>query len=142
MRRSSHRIITCAFKPGQETERKHGRRSSQDREDARSPGLRSPEYGRSCRRSAAQGASWFGPINLDEVMEIIEIRLLNETFAVRLAAERASSAEIMAIRDVLSEGKRSGRRRQGRDLDVAGSGVSSVNRAPRRAQHGGLRIFC
>jgi DNA-binding GntR family transcriptional regulator len=40
------------------------------------------------------------PINLDEVMEIIEVRLLNECFAVRLAADRASSAEIVAIRQV------------------------------------------
>jgi DNA-binding GntR family transcriptional regulator len=45
------------------------------------------------------------PINLDEVIEIIEVRLLNETFAVRLAAERASSAEMMAIRDVLARAK-------------------------------------
>jgi hypothetical protein len=50
-----HRIITCAFKPGQELSESAVAALSQDWQDARSPGLRPPEYGRSGRRSAAQG---------------------------------------------------------------------------------------
>lgn len=95
-----HRIITCAFKPGQELSEnavanalKIGRTPVHQAFDRlHSEGLVDvqPRKGIVVR-----------PINLDEVIEIIETRLLNETFAVRLAAERASSAEIVAIRDVL-----------------------------------------
>lgn len=95
-----HRIITCAFKPGQELSEnavanalKIGRTPVHQAFDRlHSEGLVDvqPRKGIIVR-----------PINLDEVIEIIETRLLNETFAVRLAAERASSAEIVAIRDVL-----------------------------------------
>src|SRR6266853_1126584 len=129
-----HRIITCAFKPGQELSEsavagllKIGRtpvHQAFDRLNTEGLVDVQPRKGVVVR-----------PINLDEVIEIIEIRLLNETFAVRLAAERASSAEIMAIRDVLAKGRRRGGGRQGRDHDVAEPGVSSVDRAP-RAQHG------
>lgn len=95
-----HRIITCAFEPGQELSEnavanalKIGRtRVHQAFDRLHGEGLVDvqPRKGIVVR-----------PINLDEVIEIIETRLLNETFAVRLAAERASSAEIVAIRDVL-----------------------------------------
>ena len=95
-----HRIITCAFKPGQELSEnavanalKIGRTPVHQAFDRlHSEGLVDvqPRKGIVVR-----------PINLDEVIEIIETRLLNETFAVRLAAERESSAEIVAIRDVL-----------------------------------------
>jgi len=97
-----HRIITCAFKPGQELSEsavagllKIGRtpvHQAFDRLNTEGLVDVQPRKGVVVR-----------PINLDEVIEIIEIRLLNETFAVRLAAERASSAEIMAIRDVLAK---------------------------------------
>ncbi len=95
-----HRIITCAFKPGQELSEaavaallKIGRtpvHQAFDRLNMEGLVDVQPRKGVVVR-----------PINLDEVIEIIEIRFLNEIFAVRLAAERASSAEIMAIRDVL-----------------------------------------
>jgi DNA-binding GntR family transcriptional regulator len=95
-----HRIITCAFEPGQELSEnavanvlKIGRTPVHQAFDRlHSEGLVDvqPRKGIVVR-----------PINLDEVIEIIETRLLNETFAVRLAAERASFAEIVAIRDVL-----------------------------------------
>ena len=97
-----HRIITCAFKPGQELSEstvagllKIGRtpvHQAFDRLNTEGLVDVQPRKGVVVR-----------PINLDEVIEIIEVRLLNETFAVRLAAERASSAEIMAIRDVLAK---------------------------------------
>jgi DNA-binding GntR family transcriptional regulator len=99
-----HRIITCAFKPGQELSEnavavllKIGRtpvHQAFDRLGVEGLVDVQPRKGVVVR-----------PINLDEVIEIIEVRLLNETFAVRLAAERASSAEIMAIRDVLARAK-------------------------------------
>lgn len=41
------------------------------------------------------------PISYDEVMQIIQVRLINETSGVRLAAERASSDEIKHLQDVL-----------------------------------------
>src|SRR5882757_5113997 len=94
-----HRIITCAFTPGQELSEnavasllKIGRtpvHQAFDRLNTEGLVDVQPRKGVVVR-----------PIHLDE---IIEIRLLNETFAVRLAAERASSAEIMAIRDVLAK---------------------------------------
>jgi DNA-binding GntR family transcriptional regulator len=95
-----HRIITCAFKPGQEL-------SANAVADALKIG-RTPVH-QAFDRLHSEGlvdvqprkGIVVRPIKLDEVIEIIETRLLNETFAVRLAAERASSAEIVAIRDVL-----------------------------------------
>src|SRR5215813_7457558 len=95
-----HRLITCAFKPGQEL-------SENAVADALKIG-RTPVH-QAFDRLHSEGlvdvqprkGIVVRPINLDEVIEIIETRLLNETFAVRLAAERASSAEIVAIRDVL-----------------------------------------
>lgn len=99
-----YRIISCAFKPGQELSEnavavllKIGRtpvHQAFDRLGVEGLVDVQPRKGVVVR-----------PINLDEVIEIIEVRLLNETFAVRLAAERASSAEIMAIRDVLARAK-------------------------------------
>jgi DNA-binding GntR family transcriptional regulator len=95
-----HRIITCVFKPGQELS-----------ESAVASALR---IGRTPVHQAfdrlhveelvdvqPRKGIVVRPINLDEVIDIIEIRLLNETFAVRLAAERASASEIVAIRDAI-----------------------------------------
>ena len=95
-----HRVITCGFRPGEElseyavaTLLKIGRtpvHQAFDRLHIEGLVDVQPRKGIVVR-----------PINLDEVIEIIETRLLNECFAVRLAAERASSAEILAIRQVL-----------------------------------------
>jgi GntR family transcriptional regulator, rspAB operon transcriptional repressor len=95
-----HRIITCQFKPGEELSEnlvanllKIGRTPVHQAFDRlHIDGLVDvlPRRGIVVR-----------PMNLDEVIEIIETRLLNESFAVRLAAERASSTEIVAIRNVL-----------------------------------------
>ena len=95
-----HRVITCAFKPGEELS-----------ENAVANLLkigRTPIH-QAFDRLHIEGLVDVQPrkgivvraINLDEVIEIIEVRLLNEPIAVRLAAERASSAEIVAIRHVL-----------------------------------------
>lgn len=95
-----HRIITCAFSPGEEL--------------SESAVAASLKIGRTPVHQAFDRLHLEGlvdvlprkgvvvrPVNLDEVIDIIETRLLNECFAVKLAAERASSAEIVAIRNVL-----------------------------------------
>jgi len=45
------------------------------------------------------------PLTLNEVLQIIEIRLINESYCARLAAERADSSEIAELTDVLSRAK-------------------------------------
>lgn len=42
------------------------------------------------------------PVSLDEVMQIIEVRLLTETYCVRLVAERATEADIAELQDTLT----------------------------------------
>jgi GntR family transcriptional regulator, rspAB operon transcriptional repressor len=41
------------------------------------------------------------PVSLDEVMQIIEMRLINETYCARLVAERANDADIAELDDIL-----------------------------------------
>lgn len=45
------------------------------------------------------------PISLDEVIQIIEVRLLNECYGVRLAATRANQVEIDQLANVLARSK-------------------------------------
>lgn len=42
------------------------------------------------------------PVSLDEVMQIIEVRLLTETYCVRLVAERATETDIAELEDTLT----------------------------------------
>ncbi len=100
-----HRIITCAFKPGESLNEavvadmlKLGRTPvNQAFDRLRLEALVDviPRKGIVVRN-----------IDFDEVLQISEARLLNETYAVRLAAERASTAEIAAMREVLAEAAR------------------------------------
>jgi GntR family transcriptional regulator, rspAB operon transcriptional repressor len=53
------------------------------------------------------------PLSLDEVVDIIDVRLVNETWCARLVAERATAAEIAALEDNLA---RFGRAVEDRDL--------------------------
>ena len=46
------------------------------------------------------------PVSLDNVLKMIEVRIVNEAFAVRLAAERASAAEVKALEEILAHGRR------------------------------------
>ena len=48
------------------------------------------------------------PVSLNEVLQIIEVRLINEPFGARLAAEKGSDADIADIADVLDRAKHSG----------------------------------
>ena len=42
------------------------------------------------------------PVSLDEVLQTIEVRLLNESYCVRLAADRASAAEMDELTSILA----------------------------------------
>jgi DNA-binding GntR family transcriptional regulator len=46
------------------------------------------------------------PVSLDEILQIIDVRLVNEAYCARLAAERASDAEIAAIGTVLDRAEK------------------------------------
>ena len=97
-----HRIITCAFKPGENLNEavvadmlKLGRTPvNQAFDRLRLEALVDviPRKGIVVRH-----------IHFDEVLQISEARILNEAYAVRLAAERASTSEISAMRDILAE---------------------------------------
>jgi DNA-binding GntR family transcriptional regulator len=45
------------------------------------------------------------PVSLNEVLQIIEVRLINECYCARLAAERASDADLAEMEDVLKRAK-------------------------------------
>jgi len=97
-----HRIITCAFKPGENLNEavvadmlKLGRTPvNQAFDRLRLEALVDviPRKGIVVRQ-----------IHFDEVLQISEARMLNEAYAVRLAAERASTSDIAAMREVLAE---------------------------------------
>ncbi len=46
------------------------------------------------------------PVSLEEILQLIDVRLVNESYCARLAAERASEAEITAIEAVLDRAER------------------------------------
>lgn len=52
------------------------------------------------------------PLSLDEALEIIDVRLVNETYCVRLAAEHADRADIAALRANLDRMTGASRRRE------------------------------
>ncbi|WP_245303846.1 GntR family transcriptional regulator [Pseudorhodoplanes sinuspersici] len=97
-----HRILTCAFKPGENLNEaavadmlKLGRTPvNQAFDRLRLEALVDviPRKGIVVRH-----------IHFDEVLQISEARILNEAYAIRLAAERASTAEISAMREILAE---------------------------------------
>jgi GntR family transcriptional regulator, rspAB operon transcriptional repressor len=45
------------------------------------------------------------PVSLEDVLQIIEVRLINEPYGVRLAAERADDTEILVLADILARAK-------------------------------------
>ncbi len=45
------------------------------------------------------------PVSLNEVLQIIEVRLINEPFGARLAAEQANDADLADLADVLKRAK-------------------------------------
>jgi DNA-binding GntR family transcriptional regulator len=99
-----HRIITCAFKPGEYINElqlssilKIGRtpvHQALDRLDMEGMVQVIPRKGVIVR-----------PVSLNEVMQIIEVRLFNEPHATRLAAEYANDTDLAALEDVLKRAK-------------------------------------
>ena len=96
-----HRIITCAFKPGEYIN-----------EAAVSATLR---IGRTPVHQAVERLMLEGmvdviprkgvivrPVSLDEIMQIIDVRLVNESYCMRLAAERADENEIRELSEILT----------------------------------------
>lgn len=95
-----HRIITCAFKPGEYIN------------ELQLSGLlnigRTPVH-QALDRLMVEGmieviprkGVIVKPVSLNEVLQIIEVRLINEPLGARLAAEHASDADLSDMADVL-----------------------------------------
>jgi len=99
-----HRIITCAFKPGEYIN-----------ELQLSAALR---IGRTPVHQALDRLMIEGmveviprkgvivkPVSLNEVLQIIEVRLINEPFGARLAAEQANDTDLADLAEVLKHAK-------------------------------------
>jgi DNA-binding GntR family transcriptional regulator len=102
-----HRIITCAFKPGE---------NLNEAIVAEMLNLGRTPVNQAFDRLRLEALVDVMPrkgivvrhIHFDEVLQISDARILNEAYAIRLAAERATTAEITAMRDVLAEATRLG----------------------------------
>jgi DNA-binding GntR family transcriptional regulator len=99
-----HRIITCAFRPGEyinelqlSTLLKIGRtpvHQALDRLMVEGMVSVIPRKGAIVK-----------PVSLNEVLQIIEVRLINEPFGARLAAEQANDTDLDDLADVLKRAK-------------------------------------
>jgi DNA-binding GntR family transcriptional regulator len=99
-----HRIITCAFKPGEYINElqlsallKIGRtpvHQALDRLMIEGMVEVIPRKGVIVR-----------PVSLNEVLQIIEVRLINEPFGARLAAEQANDTDLAELAEVLERAK-------------------------------------
>jgi DNA-binding GntR family transcriptional regulator len=100
-----HRIITCAFKPGE---------NLNEAAVAEMLNLGRTPVNQAFDRLRLEALVDVMPrkgivvrnINFDEVLQISEARTLNEAHVVRLAAERATTGEMSAMRDILAEAER------------------------------------
>ncbi|HKA53766.1 MAG TPA: GntR family transcriptional regulator [Candidatus Binatia bacterium] len=105
-----HHIITCAFKPGEYLN-----------EAAVCAQL---QLGRTPVHQAVDRLRLEGmvevlprkgmivkPVSLHDILEIIEVRLVNECYCVRLAAERADRGELEAMTQVLTRARKATRAR-------------------------------
>ena len=96
-----HRIITCAFRPGEYLNEAYV---------SAMLGIGRTPVHQAIDRLMLEGmvdvmprkGVIVKPVSLDEIMQIIEVRLINETHGVRLAAERAERDEIAHLSDVLA----------------------------------------
>lgn len=110
-----HHIITCAFKPGEYlneaavcTLLQLGRTPVHQAVDRlRLEGMVEvlPRKGMIVK-----------PVSLHEVLEIIEVRLLNESYCVRLAAGRADRGELEAMAEVLVRARKATRARNTKEM--------------------------
>ena len=100
-----HRIITCAFKPGE---------NLNEAVVAQMLDLGRTPVNQAFDRLRLEALVDVMPrkgivvrhIHFDEVLQISDARVLNEAYAIRLAAERATTAEIAAMREILAEAAR------------------------------------
>ena len=99
-----HRIITCAFKPG---EYLNEAQVSELLDIGRTPVRQALD--RLMHEGMVEVLPRKGvvvrPVSPDEVLQIIEVRLLNETYCARLAAERADGGDIEAMAEILTRAR-------------------------------------
>lgn len=96
-----HRIITCTFKPGEYLNEAFV---------SAMLGIGRTPVHQAIDRLMLEGmldviprkGVIVKPVSLDEVMQIIEVRMINEVYCVRLAADRADSDEIVHLNDILA----------------------------------------
>lgn len=96
-----HRIITCAFRPGEYINEAYV---------SAMLGIGRTPVHQAIDRLMLEGmldviprkGVIVKPVSLDEIMQIVEVRLLNEVHCGRLAAERADSDEIRHLGDILA----------------------------------------
>jgi GntR family transcriptional regulator, rspAB operon transcriptional repressor len=99
-----HRIITCAFKPGEYI--------NELQLSALLNIGRTPVH-QALDRLMIEGmveviprkGVIVKPVSLNEVLQITEVRLINEPFGARLAAEHANDGDLAALADVLKRAK-------------------------------------
>jgi DNA-binding GntR family transcriptional regulator len=99
-----HRIITCAFRPGEYI--------NELQLSAMLKIGRTPVH-QALDRLMVEGmveviprkGVIVKPVSLNEVLQIIEVRLINEPFGARLAAEHANDADFLELADVLKRAK-------------------------------------
>ena len=99
-----HRIITCAFRPGEYINEAYV---------SAMLGIGRTPVHQAIDRLMLEGmldvmprkGVIVKPVSLDEIMQIVEVRLINESHGVRLAAERAERDEIAHLSDVLARAK-------------------------------------
>jgi len=96
-----HRIITCAFRPGEYINEAYV---------SAVLGIGRTPVHQAIDRLMLEGmldviprkGVIVKPVSLDEIMQIVEVRLLNEGYCMRLAADRADSDEISHLTDILA----------------------------------------
>ena len=95
-----HRIITCAYRPGEYIN---------EANVSAMLGIGRTPVHQAIDRLMLEGmvdvmprkGVIVKPVSLDEIMQIVEVRMLNESYGVRLAAERAERDEISHLTDIL-----------------------------------------
>ena len=99
-----HRIITCAFKPGE---------FINEAQVSALLGIGRTPVHQAIDRLMLDGMVTIlprkgvcvKPISVDEILAIIDIRLINEVYCVRLAAEKATPDDIAHLADVLARAR-------------------------------------
>lgn len=99
-----HRIITCAFRPGEYI---NELQLSSLLKIGRTPVHQALD--RLMLEGMVEVIPRKGvivkPVTLNEVLQIIEVRLINEPFGARLAAEQANDADLAELTEVLTRAK-------------------------------------